>query len=91
MRKFTVSLLFMILTVSSTQIAAQKGKKMPAAEPVTETKVDINKVFKNWKPRNVGPASMSGRVTTIDAEVAIQIIYGLAPLPVVFGKQIIVV
>lgn len=25
--------------------------------------------FKNWKPRNIGPASMSGRITTIDAVV----------------------
>lgn len=23
--------------------------------------------FKNWKPRNIGPAGMSGRITTIDA------------------------
>ena len=22
--------------------------------------------FKNWKPRNIGPAGMSGRITTID-------------------------
>lgn len=26
--------------------------------------------FKNWKPRNIGPAGMSGRITTIDAVVA---------------------
>jgi photosystem II stability/assembly factor-like uncharacterized protein len=26
--------------------------------------------FKNWKPRNIGPASMSGRITTIDAVIA---------------------
>jgi photosystem II stability/assembly factor-like uncharacterized protein len=25
--------------------------------------------FKNWKPRNIGPASMSGRITAIDALV----------------------
>src|SRR5215204_2231514 len=25
--------------------------------------------FKNWKPRNIGPASMSGRITAIDAVV----------------------
>lgn len=29
--------------------------------------VDINKQFKNLKPRNIGPAGMSGRVTAIDA------------------------
>ena len=26
--------------------------------------------FSNWKPRNIGPAGMSGRITTIDAVVA---------------------
>jgi photosystem II stability/assembly factor-like uncharacterized protein len=26
--------------------------------------------FKNWKPRNIGPAGMSGRITTIDAVVS---------------------
>jgi hypothetical protein len=25
--------------------------------------------FKNWKPRNIGPAGMSGRITTIDAVI----------------------
>jgi len=29
--------------------------------------VDINKHFSNLKPRNIGPAGMSGRVTAIDA------------------------
>jgi photosystem II stability/assembly factor-like uncharacterized protein len=29
--------------------------------------VDINKQFKSFKPRNIGPAGMSGRVTSIDA------------------------
>lgn len=29
--------------------------------------VDFAKQFKNWKPRNIGPAGMSGRVTAIDA------------------------
>ena len=24
-------------------------------------------MFKNWKPRNIGPAGMSGRITTVDA------------------------
>ena len=32
--------------------------------------VDINKQFKNLKPRNIGPAGMSGRITTIDALVS---------------------
>jgi len=26
-----------------------------------------NDLFKNWKPRNIGPAGMSGRITAIDA------------------------
>ena len=25
--------------------------------------------FKNWKPRNIGPAGMSGRITAIDVVV----------------------
>ena len=29
--------------------------------------IDLNKQFKNLKPRNIGPAGMSGRVTSIDA------------------------
>ena len=29
--------------------------------------VDINKHFSSLKPRNIGPAGMSGRVTAIDA------------------------
>ncbi len=29
---------------------------------------DLSKNFKNLKPRNIGPAGMSGRVTSIDAE-----------------------
>jgi photosystem II stability/assembly factor-like uncharacterized protein len=56
--------------LSMTNLSAQKAKKTAPALAATETKVDINKVFKNWKPRNVGPASMSGRVTSIDVEVA---------------------
>ena len=29
--------------------------------------VNLSKQFKNLKPRNIGPAGMSGRVTAIDA------------------------
>ena len=68
MRITIVGMLMFTLTVSN--LSAQKSKKAAPVVTPTETKVDINKVFKNWKPRNVGPASMSGRVTTIDAEVA---------------------
>src|SRR3954465_6485560 len=32
--------------------------------------VDLNQHFKNWKPRNIGPAGMSGRITAIDALVS---------------------
>jgi len=31
----------------------------------TAQKVNLDQ-FKNWKPRNIGPAGMSGRITTID-------------------------
>jgi len=34
---------------------------------LTAQTVDINKQFKSFKPRNIGPAGMSGRVTAIDA------------------------
>jgi len=54
----------------TTSVSAQKSKKAAPVVAASTPKVDINKVFKNWKPRNVGPASMSGRVTSIDVEVA---------------------
>jgi photosystem II stability/assembly factor-like uncharacterized protein len=38
--------------------------------PLIAQQVDINKQFKNLKPRNIGPAAMSGRITTIDAVVS---------------------
>ena len=47
--------LLMIFLLSSTINVAQQ--------------VDINKQFKNFKPRNIGPAAMSGRITSIDAVV----------------------
>ena len=54
----------------TTTVSAQKSKKAAPVVAAPTTKVDINKVFKNWKPRIVGPAFMSGRVTSIDVEVA---------------------
>lgn len=54
----------------TTTVTAQKSKKSAPVVAASIPKVDINKVFKNWKPRNIGPASMSGRVTSIDVEVA---------------------
>ncbi len=35
----------------------------------TAQKISLEQ-FKNWKPRNIGPAGMSGRITSIDAVVA---------------------
>ncbi|MGH2552948.1 MAG: WD40/YVTN/BNR-like repeat-containing protein [Chitinophagaceae bacterium] len=32
-------------------------------------KISLEK-FKNWKPRNIGPAGMSGRITSIDAVIS---------------------
>jgi hypothetical protein len=34
---------------------------------LTAQTLDLKKHFNNWKPRNIGPAGMSGRVTAIDA------------------------
>ena len=71
MRITIIGSLLVAMILSSTTLTAQKAKKAAAVvAPVPTPQVDINKVFKNWKPRNVGPASMSGRVTTIDVEVA---------------------
>ena len=38
-------------------------------EVLSAQKISLEK-FKNWKPRNIGPAGMSGRITTIDAVVS---------------------
>lgn len=35
----------------------------------TAQKISLDQ-FKNWKPRNIGPAGMSGRITAIDAVVS---------------------
>ena len=70
MRFITLGSMFLASVLTFSQATAQKVKKAATAPVATTEKVDINKVFKNWKPRNIGPASMSGRVTTIDAEVA---------------------
>ncbi len=39
------------------------------SQAVTAQKPGLEQ-FKNWKPRNIGPAGMSGRITAIDAVVA---------------------
>ena len=70
MRIITLGSMLLATVLTMSQANAQKVKKAAAAPVATTDKVDINKVFKDWKPRNIGPASMSGRVTTIDAEVA---------------------
>ncbi len=49
-------LLLSTLFISSLSVLAQQ--------------IDLSKQFKNLKPRNIGPAGMSGRVTSIDAEWA---------------------
>ena len=69
MRVFLLGTMMVASVISGSQVQAQKSKKAPVTPVATTSKVDINKVFKNWKPRNIGPASMSGRVTTIDVEV----------------------
>ena len=68
MRSFLLGTMLISSFLVGTDAHAQKSKKTNSVTPVVAEKVDINKVFKNWKPRNIGPASMSGRVTTIDAE-----------------------
>ena len=68
MRKSLLGLSVLVLSLTVHSVSAQKSKKVEVA-PAPVAKVDINKVFKNWKPRNIGPASMSGRITTIDVEV----------------------
>ena len=70
MRIITLSSVLFAAVLTIGQANAQKVKKAATAPVASTEKVDINKVFKDWKPRNIGPASMSGRVTTIDAEVA---------------------
>ena len=70
MRIITLGSMLLATVLTISQANAQKVKKAAATPVATTEKVDINKVFKDWKPRNIGPASMSGRVTTIDAEVA---------------------
>ena len=46
-------------------VQAQK-KAAPKPQPETQKQADL-KQFKNWKPRAIGPAGMSGRITAIDA------------------------
>ena len=48
-------LLFLLITATITNASAQK--------------ISLDQ-FKSWKPRNIGPAGMSGRITAIDAVVA---------------------
>ena len=70
MRVLLLGSMMAVTVLSAGQVNAQKAKKATTNTPVAVTnKIDINKSFKNWKPRNIGPASMSGRVTTIDVQV----------------------
>jgi photosystem II stability/assembly factor-like uncharacterized protein len=45
------------------------AQQKPVVNAVTNTSqiLDVNKQFKNLKPRCIGPSGMSGRITTIDA------------------------
>lgn len=72
MRKWHVGLL-LCLSASSLSTFAQKkpsGKSPLKQEKNTTATANFNPVFNNWKPRNIGPASMSGRITAIDASHA---------------------
>ena len=51
----------------ATAFSADAQRKKPS-EPVQQAGFDINQ-FKNWKPRNIGPSGMSGRITAIDAVI----------------------
>jgi photosystem II stability/assembly factor-like uncharacterized protein len=64
----SVTTLFCFL--SNAQKKAASKATIPEAQKLSLQTIDINKQFKNWKPRNIGPASMSGRITSIDALVA---------------------
>ena len=70
MRVLLLGSMMAATVLSVGQVTAQKAKKATTNTTVAvNNKIDINKAFKNWKPRNIGPASMSGRVTTIDVQV----------------------
>ncbi|MBU7577032.1 MAG: hypothetical protein KAF40_03130, partial [Flavihumibacter sp.] len=57
------------LLVGSALVAtAQKKTAQKAPAPAAAETVSLDQ-FKNWKPRNIGPAGMSGRITAIDAVV----------------------
>ena len=54
-------LLFTVICAISSFVTAQKN--LPA-----DRQVSLDQ-FKNWKPRNIGPAGMSGRITSIDVVI----------------------
>ncbi|WP_216593782.1 hypothetical protein [Flavihumibacter sp. ZG627] len=54
-----------LLVATAFSASAQRKK---TSEPVQQAGFDINQ-FKNWKPRNIGPSGMSGRITAIDAVI----------------------
>ena len=66
MRKLLVPAMVMAgLLFSALPVRAQK-KPDARQQPEPRTQADL-KQFKNWKPRAIGPAGMSGRITAIDA------------------------
>ena len=66
MRKLLLLILFSFIFQI---IDAQKKLPAPVTEQAAVKQVTLEQ-FKNWKPRNIGPAGMSGRITAIDAVVA---------------------
>lgn len=62
MKKNAAAFLSLLLLSFFNYVAAQKSSVTSATLSLTQ--------FKNLKPRNIGPAGMSGRITAIDAVVA---------------------
>ncbi|MBC7904711.1 MAG: hypothetical protein H7Y27_14900, partial [Gemmatimonadaceae bacterium] len=61
-------LLFLAPTLNAQRAAtAQKASAQQTASKAPASNQIKLEHFKNWKPRNIGPAGMSGRVTSIDA------------------------
>jgi hypothetical protein len=59
--RYIIAGLFLIIV----PVSAQK-KSGNTAQSAPSKQADL-KLFKNWKPRAIGPAGMSGRITAIDA------------------------
>lgn len=62
------SLLAAALLAFATIPAEAQRKKSAPVQPAAQSGFSLEQ-FKNWKPRNIGPSGMSGRITAIDAVV----------------------